>query len=143
MNRILPIAGAAALAALAVILLRPQAGPAPQGAAATAGGALVQVSLPDSLLPEARIGESAFAAKCATCHGQNAAGRDGIAPPLVHRIYEPSHHGDESFQLAVLRGVRAHHWTFGDMPPVDGLTRADVAGIVAYVRALQRANGID
>lgn len=28
------------------------------------------------------------------------------------------------------------------MPPQTGLTRADVAAIVTYVRALQRANGI-
>jgi len=37
-------------------------------------------------------------------------------------------------------GVR--HWRFGDMPPVEGLSRRDVAAIVAYVRELQRANGI-
>ena len=45
-------------------------------------------------------------------------------------------------QRAVARGVRAHHWRFGDMPRVEGLTRGDVAAIVAYVRELQRANGI-
>jgi hypothetical protein len=28
------------------------------------------------------------------------------------------------------------------MPPVDGLTRADVKGIVAYIRELQQENGI-
>jgi hypothetical protein len=48
-----------------------------------------------------------------------------------------------SFYLAVQNGVRAHHWRFGDMPAQTGLTRADVAGIVAYVRELQRANGIE
>ena len=45
---------------------------------------------------------------------------------------EPGHHGDGSFHQAVARGVRAHHWRFGDMPPVEGLSRRDVAGIVAY-----------
>jgi hypothetical protein len=39
--------------------------------------------------------------------------------------------------------VRAHHWRFGNMPPVDGVNRAEVEKIVAYVRALQRANGIE
>jgi hypothetical protein len=48
-----------------------------------------------------------------------------------------------SFVLAVKNGVRAHHWRFGDMPPVDGLTQSDVMNIVAYVRELQRANGIN
>jgi len=72
----------------------------------------------------------------------NAAGQEGIAPPLVHKIYEPSHHADGSFFLAVRQGVRAHHWPFGNMPPIEDLTERDVGRIVAYVRTLQRANGI-
>ncbi len=83
-----------------------------------------------------------FETKCAACHGVNAVGQNGVAPPLIHKIYEPSHHGDESFQRAVAQGVRGHHWSFGDMPPVDGLTRADVAMIVAYICTVQVANGI-
>ena len=39
-------------------------------------------------------------------------------------------------------GVRAHHWKFGNMPAIENLTRSDVTAIVAYVRELQRANGI-
>ena len=66
----------------------------------------------------------------------------GVAPPLIHKIYEPSHHGDESFQRAVAVGVRAHHWKFGNMPAIEGLTRGDVKAIIAYVRELQEANGI-
>ena len=53
-----------------------------------------------------------------------------------------AHHGDAAFLLAVRNGVRAHHWRFGDMPPQPGLTGAEVAAITAYVRELQRANGI-
>ena len=73
----------------------------------------------------------------------NGVGQEGLAPPLVHNIYEPGHHGDEAFQRAVAVGVRRHHWPFGDMPPVEGLSRADVALIVAYIRELQSANGIE
>jgi mono/diheme cytochrome c family protein len=116
--------------------------PSPQ-AAVMPGAPLVQVTLPDALTENAQIGQRIFDANCATCHGPNASGREGMAPPLVHKIYEPSHHGDESFQLAVAQGVRAHHWRFGDMAPVTGLTRADVALVVEYVRELQRANGIN
>ncbi|MEE9388504.1 MAG: cytochrome c, partial [Paracoccaceae bacterium] len=36
-----------------------------------------------------------------------------------------------------------HHWRFGSMPPVEGLTDGDVAMVVDYVRTLQRANGIE
>ena len=49
----------------------------------------------------------------------------------------------EDLRRAAALGVRGHHWRFGDMPPVEGLTRTDVAMIVAYVRELQRANGIN
>ena len=108
-----------------------------------AGAAMVEVALPEALSENAQIGKVAFEAKCAVCHGTNAAGQDGVAPPLVHKIYEPSHHGDGSFLVAVRNGVRAHHWRFGNMPPVDGLTEGDVKMIVAYVRELQRANGIN
>ncbi|MEP5154126.1 cytochrome c [Planktotalea sp.] len=105
--------------------------------------ALVDVLLPDTLSANAQIGKSMFEAKCAACHGLNAVGQDGIAPPLVHVIYEPNHHGDESFQRAATLGVQAHHWRFGDMPPVEGITRGEVTMIIAYIRELQRANGIN
>jgi len=107
------------------------------------GNPLVTVSLPTSFTKREQMGAAAYTAKCADCHGVNGVGRDEIAPPLVHKIYEPSHHGDMAFELAVANGVRAHHWQFGNMPPIDGLTRADVGSIVSYVRALQRANGIN
>ncbi|MCX7568241.1 cytochrome c [Sulfitobacter sp. F26169L] len=108
-----------------------------------AGAEIVSVTLPDALTQNAQIGQRAYDANCASCHGINAAGQEGIAPPLVHIIYEPSHHADESFQRAVSFGVRAHHWPFGDMPAVEGLTRGDVTLITAYIRELQRANGIN
>ena len=109
----------------------------------TGGGApIASVSVPETFSARAQLGQKTYEANCASCHGRNAAGQDGVAPPLVHIIYETSHHGDESFQRAVSRGVQAHHWPFGSMPPVEGLTRGDVSLIVAYVRELQRANGI-
>jgi cytochrome c len=107
------------------------------------GKALVEITVPATLSNNAQIGQMAFETKCAACHGTNAVGQGGVAPPLIHKIYEPSHHGDEAFQRAAAIGVRTHHWPFGDMPPVEGLTRGDVIMIVAYIRELQRANGIN
>lgn len=106
------------------------------------GQAMVDVTVP-ALNAEAQGGKALFGENCAGCHGKNAAGQEGVAPPLVHKIYEPGHHADGAFLLAVTRGVRAHHWPFGDMPHVEGLTRRDVAQIVNYVRTLQTANGIE
>ncbi|WP_296639774.1 c-type cytochrome [Roseinatronobacter sp.] len=102
---------------------------------------MVDVTVPELSAPE-QEGAALFAQNCATCHGENAAGKDGVGPPLVHIIYEPSHHGDGSFYVAARLGVRAHHWSFGNMPAQPQITDEDVAKIVAYIRALQRANGI-
>lgn len=107
------------------------------------GSPMVEVQVPETLSGQAQIGQRGFEGLCAQCHGENAAGRQGIGPALVHRIYEPSHHADAAFLLAAQNGVRAHHWDFGNMPPVEGVTRADVMAITAYVRELQRANGIN
>jgi mono/diheme cytochrome c family protein len=91
---------------------------------------------------ELAVGERLFDENCARCHGPRAVGTDH-GPPLVHIIYEPHHHSDAAFQMAAANGVRAHHWSFGDMPPVPGVTPDQVTQIVAYVRWLQRQAGIE
>ncbi|MCK8462530.1 cytochrome c [Aliiroseovarius sp. S1339] len=102
---------------------------------------IVAVTLPR--LDDAQsIGQKVFLAKCASCHGETAGGRNGLGPPLIHKIYEPSHHGDMAFFRAAELGVRAHHWKFGNMAPVEDITRAEVADVVAFIRAVQRENGI-
>lgn len=115
----------------------------PDTAGISQGAPIVNVALPAELSADAQIGKRAFDAKCAECHNDNAAGQNGVAPPLIHKIYEPSHHGDGSFVAAAMNGVTSHHWNFGNMPPVKGVTQADARYIATYVRELQRANGID
>ena len=98
------------------------------------------IAIPE-LSEDAQAGARLFASNCALCHGTNAAGTD-LGPPLVHKIYEPGHHPDAAFYRAVNQGVVSHHWSFGNMPPVPGVSQRSVRKIVAYVRELQRANGI-
>ncbi len=86
-------------------------------------------------------GAALFAMRCGGCHGQRAAG-SANGPPLVHEIYEPGHHDDAAFRRAVREGVEAHHWAFGHMPPIDGLSDDEIADIIVYVRALQVVAGI-
>lgn len=87
-------------------------------------------------------GSELYAQNCAQCHGEDLRGTDQ-GPPFLSPIYEPGHHGDGSFLLAVQTGVRAHHWQFGDMAPVEGLTADDVEAIIAYVRETQRQKGFE
>ncbi|CAC9535452.1 hypothetical protein [uncultured Gammaproteobacteria bacterium] len=84
-------------------------------------------------------GMSKFKENCAKCHGEWAKGTDS-GPPLIHNYYKPSHHGDEAFYRAALNGVKAHHWRFGNMSPVEGIERKDITKIISYVRWLQKAN---
>lgn len=138
MMRVWIAAGAVIAIAAGYVLLKRENGPSVE---ATAGAPLVAVKVPE-LTGDALKGEALFNENCASCHGKNAAGRDGVGPPLVHKIYQPNHHADGSFLLAALRGARSHHWPFGDMPPVEGIKEDQVASIVTYVRTLQRENGI-
>ncbi len=101
----------------------------------------IDVAVPAQLSAAATQGAEIFAANCQKCHGPNAAGSNQ-GPPLVHRVYEPNHHADISFERAVEFGVKAHHWRFGDMPPVSGVSKDQISLVVQYVRELQRANGI-
>ena len=140
MRTALIIGGIVIVAALG-LALRPAQQPTIARAAGEPGAPLAEVVVPE-IAGNALIGQRAYEAKCAKCHGLNGAGQEGVAPPLVHKIYEPSHHGDGAFLVAARTGVQSHHWPFGNMPPVEGITDAEVKAIVAYVRALQVANGI-
>ena len=90
---------------------------------------------------QAAAGEVIYSARCAACHGADGYGT-AVGPPLVHEIYRPGHHSDIAFQLAIRTGVRPHHWGFGAMPAIPGLSNKDIADIVAYVRMLQEDAGI-
>lgn len=90
---------------------------------------------------KAAFGKLAYDRFCIECHGQNVAGSEK-GPSFLHRVYHPGHHSDRAFYLAVAQGARAHHWPFGNMPPVEGVTEQQVGMIIEYVRAMQKANGI-
>jgi cytochrome c5 len=102
---------------------------------------MAPISGEKDLPTEFKEGESKFNAFCSRCHGAQATGT-AQGPPLVHKIYEPNHHADFAFQRAAAQGVKAHHWKFGDMPKIDGVTADDVTQIIGYIRWLQRQAGI-
>lgn len=134
-----PRAGARASRAGVLLALLASCGRADDGGS---GEGVDTVGLRLRAVPaEARAGEALFREWCSACHGEAAVGTDR-GPPLVHAVYEPGHHADAAFLLAVVRGVRAHHWRFGDMPPLPEVSRAEAEEIVGYVRWLQREAGV-
>jgi mono/diheme cytochrome c family protein len=108
-------------------------GPVEDGASAGVGAG------PDADLA---LGETVYAENCAECHGEDLRGTDRGPSPLSE-VYEPGHHPDASFAAAIAQGSPQHHWEFGDMPPVEGLDEAETAAVIAYVRSVQEAEGLE
>lgn len=100
----------------------------------------MSVNVP-TLTGAAAAGQQAFETNCQQCHGTNGSGSEN-GPPLIHDIYNPGHHNDDSFYRAMQNGTPQHHWRFGDMPAQKQVTAVEARNIVRYVRALQAANGI-
>ncbi len=96
---------------------------------------------PSDFVADVRQGKKLFEANCAVCHGKTARGSDQ-GPPLIHKVYESSHHSDLAFYRAVKEGSRAHHWQFGDMPAQPQVSPEQAGHIVGYVRKIQRSAGI-
>jgi mono/diheme cytochrome c family protein len=115
--------------------------------AACDGGPGTRDPNPLHLPPQGFVGDSIkgnnlYNQNCLACHG-NAGLGSNQGPPLVHKTYNPRHHANLSFHLAVKNGVPSHHWKFGNMKPIAGLSPEDVGHIVQYVRAIQRKSGIE
>ncbi|KIL99820.1 Cytochrome c family protein [Paramagnetospirillum magnetotacticum MS-1] len=90
----------------------------------------------------AEAGRVAFEAVCATCHGSALRGTDG-GPPLLHEFYAlGSAHGDDVILAAMNEGAKSHMWKFGDMPKPQGLKDGQDKEVLAYIRAVQTANGL-
>lgn len=87
-------------------------------------------------------GADLYAGSCAECHGTDLRGTDR-GPSHLSIVYEPPHHSDGSFLVAVMAGTPQHHWDFGAMPPVPGLSEEDVGAIVSFVRDAQRREGFE
>ena len=98
-------------------------------AAHGAGSAAPAPKSDSIIIPElsqiAQSGKFAFEDNCAACHGETLAGTDA-GPPLIHELYVPGHHGDTAIARAAKNGVTSHHWRFGNMPPVDGISDAKI-----------------
>jgi mono/diheme cytochrome c family protein len=96
----------------------------------------------DTTTPGGLDGETLYRQSCSSCHGADLRGTNQ-GPSHLSIVYEPNHHPDDSFRRAIAEGVTAHHWAFGDMPPIGGLSDAEVDAIIQYVRERQTEKGFE
>lgn len=87
-------------------------------------------------------GEALYLQSCAGCHGADSRGTN-LGPSHLSIVYEPNHHPDEAFRRAIAQGVVSHHWNFGNMAPIPGLSDAEVEAIIEHVRARQAEEGFE
>ena len=87
-------------------------------------------------------GEESYGRFCAACHGVDLRGTT-LGPSFLSIVYEPNHHADFAFASAAKNGVPAHHWEFGDMPAIPGISDNEIIAVTAYVRSVQEAEGFD
>lgn len=93
---------------------------------------------PGGAEPDAALYQS----NCASCHGADLRGTDK-GPSHLAIVYEPNHHGDDSFRSAILNGAQQHHWNFGDMAAIPGLDDDQIDEVIAYIRSEQERQGFE
>jgi mono/diheme cytochrome c family protein len=92
--------------------------------------------------PNVARGQQLYGGACAMCHGVDLRGTSR-GPSQLSKVYEPSHHPDEAYRLAVKNGVRAHHWRFGDMPSLPAFPDDAIRDVIAYIRSEQQKQGFE
>lgn len=110
------------------------------GACSKSSNAATDTTAPD--VGAIELGATVYAGSCAECHGSDLRGTDQ-GPSHLSTFYEPNHHGDDAFRSAIANGAPQHHWTFGPMAPVSGLSAAETDAVIAYVRAQQQEQGFE
>ncbi len=87
-------------------------------------------------------GAVVYQARCASCHGDDLKGNDK-GPSQLSIVYEPNHHGDDSYRSAIRNGASQHHWGFGDMPAIQDITDSQIEAVIAYIRSEQERLGFE
>ena len=104
----------------------------------------VSATAPTSTGAELAIpdGAEVYRQFCAECHGVDLRGTDK-GPSQLSIVYEPNHHGDHAYRVAIRDGTREHHWWFGDMPPVEGISDLEIEKVISFIRAEQQRLGFE
>ena len=108
------------------------------------GGDDPEAAPPESLvlLAAEADGPTIYQARCASCHGEDLRGTDK-GPSQLSIVYEPNHHGDDSYRSAIRNGAPQHHWSFGNMPAVEDITDDQIEQVITYIRTQQQELGFE
>lgn len=87
-------------------------------------------------------GATIYQARCASCHGEDLGGTEK-GPSQLSIVYEPNHHGDDSYRSAIRNGASQHHWGFGDMPAIQNVSDAQIESVISYIRGEQDRLGFE
>lgn len=93
-------------------------------------------------IPVGADGAAVYEARCASCHGDDLRGTDK-GPSQLSIVYEPNHHGDDTYRSAIRNGVPQHHWGFGDMPAIEDISDDQIELVIAYIRSQQETLGFE
>jgi len=85
-------------------------------------------------------GASVYTQNCASCHGTDLRGTDR-GPSQLSIVYEPNHHSDDAYRAAIRNGAPQHHWTFGNMPAIQGITDDEIELVIEFIREQQETFG--
>jgi mono/diheme cytochrome c family protein len=85
---------------------------------------------------DAGAGKDLYLKKCKACHGEDGHGNEGMAKVLKTTITplessEVQGKSDADLKAVITQGK-------GKMKPVSGLSDADVANVIAFVRTLKK-----
>ena len=92
-----------------------------------------------SMTPAAKHGQQVFAQNCASCHGANATGTPGVAPPLAGNAFVT---GDKMKVVNVLLNglhgqISVNGQNYNGMMPAwkSSLSNKDIADVATYIRS--------
>jgi mono/diheme cytochrome c family protein len=87
-------------------------------------------------------GPVVYEARCASCHGADLGG-GALGPSLRSELYGPEQFTDDQIRASISQGAEQVNWEFGPMPMVSGLSAAEIDAVVAHVRGVQAAEGLE
>ncbi|MBL4748903.1 MAG: cytochrome c [Magnetovibrio sp.] len=94
------------------------------------------------LSAKATHGRELINAQCADCHGVDGTGHSTKGPPLLHPMYREEIFPDFHFKRVLREGRPQNNWRFGPMPAQPQLSDADMVDIIAFVREVHTATGV-